>query len=203
MSIVRDIGYTLQALDVTSVVTCSTANQTLASTANVVQSSAAFAVGVNGRIIDRLSEPFLTQRFTVAMPSAKLRASRGSTETDRYLSLGIKLQHGASSGGGDMADYSTGSQPADAVFFTTAQTTPMYSWSTGGIYAQTKPAYYDLRGANRYIRAVVFPKKDKVTTESSGDEGMTVTADICFLGADSLPINAWTSAGSTTTSTTT
>lgn len=199
MSIVRELPYVLQAGEVNSIVTCSTANQSLATTGNVLQSTTA-ALGINGRVIDRLGD-MLSQRYQVASPFAVARSTRGSTEAARAITIGVKLQHGNSSGGGDMADYSTGSQPADATFFTTAGTTPQSNWSTGPLFAQTNPAYYDLRAASRFVRAVITASKNKVTTESSGDEGFTLQAGIAFMGAESLPMNTWTSQGSTSTST--
>src|SRR5690349_6416616 len=79
----------------------------------------ASAAAINGREIDRLglgggriyesAEPFIHVYTTV-----------GSTAADQKVTLSIKLQHSDSSGGGDMADYSTGMTAADAVFRTTA-----------------------------------------------------------------------------------
>lgn len=199
MSIVRDLGITLQALDDQSVVTCSTANQNQTSTGNVTQSSTA-ANGLNGRIIDRLGD-FLVSRYPAAFIAAYLYTTRGSTEADRKLTLGVKLQHGDSSGGGDMADYSTGQQPADQTLFSTARTTDMVAWTTGTMRAQSNPGYYDLRAAKRFVRSVVTASKNKATTESSGDESFRVGGSITFVGGDMVPQNAYTGAGSTTTST--
>lgn len=212
MSIVRDIALGVQALTDTLVVTCSTQQTVAVTTANTVQSSNANfstgfgssgGAGISGRIIDRLQEPFITDRYTVAMPFSYLESTRGSTEANRQLAVNIKLQHGNSSAGGDMADYSTGSQPVDMVLFTTVQTTPMWSWSTGAIRATSNPAYYDLRGANRYIRTVTSAFKNRATTESSGDESFHIGASIALLGGGQVIQNPWTSAGSSTTSTST
>jgi hypothetical protein len=200
MPLTRDLGKTLQALEERIVITNSTANQVYTSTVNVITSTLASA-GISGRIIDRLGVDMLT-RYRGVYPAAYLNATRGSTEADRKLTLGIKLQHGDSSGGGDMADYSTGHQPVDQTFFTSAQTTPMGSWSTGQFFAQTKQAYYDLTAAKQFIRAVVSPSKNRVTTESSGDESMRVGATLTFLGADHVPeVANSTGAGSTSTTT--
>lgn len=199
MSIVRDLGIPQLALVDTAIVTCSTADQTVKSTGNVVQSSTA-ANGVSGRIIDRISDG-LVSRYPVAQVLAWLNSTRGSTELNRQLTLGVKLQHGDSSGGGDMADYSTGSAPVDQTFFTTARSTDHAAWSTGAFIGQTNPATYDLRAAKRYLRPVVFATKNKVTTESSGDESFHIGAAILFGGGDQVPQNAFTGAGSTSTST--
>jgi hypothetical protein len=208
MSIVRELGQVISALDDTIVNTCSTASQILVSTANNnIQSSNAYiaggGAGVTGRVIDRLTDVYAYDRYTVAMPGAYLYASRGTTEANRQLILGLKLQHGNSSAGGDMADYTTGSQPADATFFTTAGTTPMASWTTGPFRSASVPCYYDLRGANRYIRTVVSAFKNRATTESSGDESFHVGATLTLLGGAQIPEsqNAWLGVGSTSTST--
>ena len=100
MGLTRDLGITVQALEARAIVTCSTANQTLATTGNVVQSTTA-AGGINGRVLDRLDTQYGGGILTKATVGAYLWASRGSTEADRKLTLGVKLQHGDSSGGGD------------------------------------------------------------------------------------------------------
>lgn len=199
MGLIRERGKTLQALEDYVVITCSTAGQVQVSTVNVV--AAAAETTVNGRVIDRLGDELMT-RYYYAEPFAYLWATRGSTEADRLLSLGVKLQHGDSSGGGDMAEFSTGSRPAVRSFFSSVQTTPMASWSTGPIYGQSIPGFYDLRPAKRFIRVTAQPKKNRVTTESSGDESFHVGGGLSFRGADELPdIANSTGVGSTSTTT--
>lgn len=207
MSIVNELGFVIPSLEDRLFVTCSTGSQGIAgagSTTNVVQSSAAAAGATTGRIIDRLGDQ-LTQRFTVAMPFTLLQSTRGSTEADRLHTVGVKLQHGDSSGGGDMADYSTGSQPDTRNFFTTARSSDMASWdsagSTGAFRGMSNPAYYDLRAAKRYIRVAHIASKNRVTTESSGDEGSRLSGGILFIGAERLPQG--TDVGFSSTSTTT
>lgn len=202
MALSRDLSKIVQAVEERAVVTCSTANQSFAATGNVVQSTT-FASGVSGRIIDRFGVE-LQRLYRVAEPVGYIWTTRGSTEADARLTLFVKLQHGASSCGGDMADYSTGSQADDRSFFTTVMATAMGSFSTGQLYGQTNPAYYDLSAAKQFIRAVVGATKNKVTTESSGFESARVGAFIRFGGADELPDRAnTTGAGSTSTSTST
>ena len=206
--ITRDIPFTLRALDEIDIITCSTPAQVFTSTVNTTKSSVAdlnSGSGVNGRIFDRLVDILSPSSFYVAAPVATLTATRGSTEADRQLKVGIKLQHGTSSAGGDMADYSTQDQPAYRTYFSTARTTDMKNWdaslSTGPFRGSSNMAYYDLRGANRYIRVVAFAYKDKQTTESSGDEAARLSADLVFMGGDRVPPIA--DAGPTSTSTTT
>lgn len=205
MSIVRDIGIALPSLEARSFVTCSTGNQApfgTGTTGNVAQSSDG-AVGISGRIIDRLSE--LTRAYPVCEPFTLLESTKGSTAADRKVTLGVKLQHGDSSGGGDMADYSTGSQPSDKSYFSSARSTDHRSWdatfSTGGLRVSSAPSYYDIRAAKRYVRAVHIAYKNSVSTESTGDEGARLSGGIVFKGAESLPDNAVESWASTTTST--
>lgn len=212
MSIVRDIGQLVLGTDgAYAVVTCSTANQTLASTVNVIQSSAAYlnnpttasaGTGIVGRIVDRLNDIASYDRYTVVMPGATLFASRGSTVADGKLVLGVKLQHGNSSGGGDMVDYSTGSIQPDTVFFTTALTTSLACWTTAPFYRASPPCYFDIRAANRYIREVISVSIDAATTASQGFESLSVLGTMEFFGgAQLLNQVPWQGAGSTSTST--
>jgi hypothetical protein len=186
MSIVRDLPITLVGLEERSFQTCSTGAQVFASTANQLMVAALGTITANGRIIDRLYD--LPASYSVASPVATLASTRGSTEADRRLTLGVKLQHGDSSGGGDMADYSTQFTPDDRNFFSTVRTSDYANWdasrSTGPFYGQSNPAYYDVRAAKRYIRMVGTYGKNKVTTESSGDEGARIGGVITFLGGD-------------------
>lgn len=200
MSIIRDVGVTLTALQDRVFVTCSDIMSTAGTTSgrgiagSGTTADAVVAPGTEttalGNIIDRLSGP-LGELYTVAMPSAQLYSTRGSTEANRQITLGIKLQHGDSSGGGDMADYSTGSQPDDRTYFSTARTSDMRNWdasvSTGILNAVSPPAYYDIRAAKRYLRVAIPINKNRVTTESSGDEQSRLSARITFLGAGHAP----------------
>ncbi len=200
MALVRETGPILIALEDTVFVTCSalwscTASTSpkgplgLNATADAIV-SAGTETTANGIIIDRLG-PLVGARYQVAMPAAHYHASAGSTEADRKITIGVKLQHGDSSGGGDMADYSTQNQPSNRTYFGTGRTTDMANWdaalSTGALFAQSNPAYYDLRAAKRYLRVAVPVYKDKVTTESSGDEPARVGASLMFLAGDRLP----------------
>jgi hypothetical protein len=198
MSIIRDLGLTVQSLEEYAAnFGGSTGSQTFTSTALATSVSAA---GLSGRVIDRLTDLFTKDVPLVACPFTHLYASRGSTAADRRLTLGVKLQHGDSSGGGDMADYSTQSQPDDKNFFSTARTTEMVAWSTGPVRLQTAQSYYDLRAAKRYVRAVHYITKNTVTTESTGDEGARVSGGIVFLGGSTPKVDSRT-VGTTSTST--
>lgn len=192
--ITRDIPFIVRALQEQELVTCSTFAVILASTAVGVKSTAADqtnGVGVNGRVIDRLQD-IMSQRFYVASPVAFLNATRGSTESNRQLQIGVKLQHGTSSAGGDMVDYSTQDQPGYRTYFTTARTSDFKNWtananSTGDFWGSSDMCYYDIRAANRYLRVVAFAFKNLQTTNTSGDENARLSADLVFLGGDRIP----------------
>lgn len=169
-------GKTISAIDnlTTLVFTCSTGS---------VLSGAA----INGKVIDRLglsatiagatalgvrdrclgAEPFL------------LSAVQASTGTKRNVSLDIKLQHGDSSGGGDMADYTTQDQPATANYLNAALTTDMVNWTTGAFVVASNPAQYELTGAKRFIRAVGIVTKFGDST-STGTDGTPIAMGINF-----------------------
>ena len=205
---IRERGKTLHALEERTIVTCAAARQLAFSTAGTtstdtftVQSSAADAVGIAGRTIDRLGDELRT-RYYYAEPFAYLFATRGSTEANRFLSLEVALQHGDSSGAGDMAAFSTVSNPGRRNFFSPVGSTEMGLYSSGSFYGQTPPSFYDLRPAKRYIRTLTYAFKNRVTTESSGDEHLRVGGGLSFRGADELPDQAnSTGVGSTSTTT--
>lgn len=197
MSIIRDLGITLPSLEEFSALFGgSTGSQALGTTGYATTSVSA----INGRVIDRLSDLYTKDVPLVAVPVTHLFSSRGSTSPDRLLTLTVKLQHGDSSGGGDMADYSTQAQPADKNYFSSARTTDMTSWSSGPARLFSNASYYDLRAAKRYIRAVHGAVKNTVTTESTGDEGARISGVITFLG-NATPTPSYRGVGSTSTST--
>lgn len=214
MALLRDRAITVPALRETFLITCaaptntgSTANFPGAtrSTADVIVSTGGASTWAFGEVLDRLGPP-LGARYRVAMPSAYLYGSRGSTEANAKVVLALKLQHGDSSAGGDLADYSTANQPADRTYFSTGRTSNMLTWdaslSTGVLVANSNPAYYDLTGAKRYLRVGVSVTKTLVTTESSGFEHARVGASVAFAGADRLPqvdSPKWAFSTSTTT----
>jgi hypothetical protein len=209
MSIIRDLGLTLPSLEERFFVTCSTGTGSWGATTGTVVLGASGAAGISGRIFDRTAH--LLTGYMVAMPFTHLYSSRGSTAPDRKITLGVKLQHGDSSGGGDMADYSTQSQPADKIYFgATARTTEYQNWttddldenSTGPVRLASGPSYYDVRAAKRFLRAVHFATKDANTTESTGDEGARLSGGVTFIGGDT-PQHSVKSPLSSSTSTST
>lgn len=199
MGLIRDLPFTMRAAEDTIFATCSALMTTAASTAvvgmlsNKSTASAVISAGaaatLTGRVIDRTRWPLGT-RYDGVVVTASLNSTRGSTEANRKLTVGVKLQHGDSSGGGDLADYSTGFTPDDKNYFSSVRTTDHASWdgseSTGPVYA-VNSGYYDLRGAKRYLAVVGSFTKNKVTTESSGDEQARVSMEATFVAGRNLP----------------
>lgn len=159
-------GKKIPALDnlTTLVFTCSTGS--------VLSGSA-----INGKVIDRLGliSPVAgaaglgtKDRCLIAEPFL-FGAIPGSTSSIRNVAMDIKLQHGDSSGGGDMADYSTADQPATANFLGAALSSEMLNWTTGTFLAFSNPCSYELTGAKRFIRAVGTMTKFGVSTSTSVD----------------------------------
>lgn len=200
MSLVRDFPIALQAFPGEALlVTCSAIFTTAAttaygiviadSTADTLVCAGAETTGF-GRVIDRLRQPLGTLYGAVVV-NGHITSTRGSTEADRKLTIGCRVQHGDSSAGGDMADFSTGSTPSVRTYFSTARTTDMLQWdggeSSGPVYAVSTPGYYDLTAAKRYVRVAVPVFKNKVTTESSGDEQCRVGATMVFLAGQKVP----------------
>lgn len=206
--ITRDISKVVLALADTVIITASTANQVWVATGLPIERSScglASTGGIAGLVIDRLG-PNLGARYQCAEPAGFLWSSRGSTEADGKLTLGpIILQHGDSSGGGDMANYSTGTIAPARIINTSAQTTPEHHWSTAALESiPTKPSVMDITAAKRFVRVVLFTGKNASTTESSGYESYHVASAVTFREGDRLPETANTTGpNSTSTSTST
>ena len=216
--IIRDMPFTVVALEDSILVTCAALMSTAASTsptgmlsakttasavvstgdigdvANTSQgsrvSSGGMVTSTEGRIIDRLRHPLGAHYLNVAV-QASITSTRGSTEADGKMAVGVTLFHGDSSGGGDLAELSTGMRPNDRVYGTSVRTTDMAAWDTaessGQLNAVSNPGFYDLRGAGQFVQVRPRFGKNKVTTESSGYEQARVGALAVFGGGDVLP----------------
>ena len=181
----RDVGIIVPGASVQNkYFTCSTGD---------LASAAAF----NGRIIDRLG--LGAQRiYEQAEVGISAYTTVGSTAADKRITLSVKLQHGDSSGGGDMADYSTGMQNADQNFFTTAESTAYQNWTTGVIHLGHQ-SWYNVIPAKRYIRAVGTLTKGGTTTSTAAGSVDGIYANLCIrfgtpdYGAPSLSTSTSTS----------
>lgn len=160
----------------------------------------ASAAAFNGRIIDRLGLG-ANRIFEDASVAITAHTTVGSTAADKKITLSVKLQHGDSSGGGDMADYSTGMQSADQNFFTTAESTAYQNWTTGPIFLGHQ-SWYNVIPAKRYVRAVGTLTKGGTTTSTAAGsvDGIYANLHVRFGTADYDPPTLSTST-STSTST--
>ncbi len=144
----------------------------------------ASGAAINGRVIDRLGLG-RNRFYETAEPFIHAYTTVGSTALDQKVTLSIKLQHGDSSGGGDMADYSTGMQSADAIFRTTAESTAYQNWSTGPQF-WGHDSEYNVTAAKRYVRPVgVWTRGGTTTSTAAGSvDNQYVTLGVRFGGPD-------------------
>lgn len=191
----RDLGITIPSLAAMNTLgpTCSTGFDVFSGSE------------VNGRIFDRLGVDFDSRPLMVTI-GAGLYSTVGSTEADQKVQLAIRLQHGASSNGGDMADYvpagSTG--PAATITFgTSALTTPEAGWSTEDKVLHSNGGTYNLMAANQFLRVVITGTLNREsTTTSAGEDTRNLVGYANFHELQRLPHEPnSTGAFSTSTST--
>ncbi len=160
----------------------------------------ASAADINGRVIDRLGLGG-NRIFENVSVGVAVYTTVGSTAADKRITLGVRLQHGDSSAGGDMADYSTGSQSVDKNFFTTAESTAYQNWSTGVTHLSHQ-SWYNVIAAKRYVRpvGVVTRGGSTTSTAASSIDILNATLSLWFNTPDYGPPSLSTST-STSTST--
>ncbi len=143
-----------------------------------------------GQIMDRLRYP-LGSHYQAVSALATMASTRGSTQADAKLALGVTVLHGDSSGGGDLTELSTAMRPRDRVYFSSVRTTEALSWDTeessGPLFLVSNPSVCDLRNAGRYIQVQGRYGVNRVTTAQDGVEGARVGATAVFFGGDVLP----------------
>lgn len=143
---------------------------------------------LNGNIIDLNALP---QRFT-HLQGAIAGSLPGSTSTagGRRVSLEVRIQHGDSSGGGDMANLSTDMLPDSAVnFYSTAQTTDEKAWSTGTIRYQYNTPPIPLLPAGRFVR--VQGVVTRIGAATSTAAGQIFSCHLAALGINAGSEPAW------------
>src|SRR3990167_6845348 len=123
------LGMTGSKTTVSAIITTGDLGGLTTDAKNKIVSSGGMAVATTqAKIIDRLRFP-IGAHYGAAAVMAHLVSTRGTTEANAKVAIGVKLQHGDSSAGGDMADYSTGSQPDDRISFgSSVRTTDMLQW---------------------------------------------------------------------------
>jgi len=184
----KDIPKMVQALNATTVSYTS-------SPAGTVRSGCSIS---SGRLIDRSK---LGRNYNAVVPFA-IGSGNASTEVDAKVTIGVHLYHGASSDGGDLAEYSTHNRPDDAVYMTSAMTTSFTNWTTGAKLVQSNSKVYDLRGASQYIALGVTPTIDfNATSTTPAAELLTLSGGLAFVIGDEDPQTGHTDAYSTSTST--
>jgi hypothetical protein len=175
-------------LDPKLVFTCSTGD---------VQASS----DVFGRVIDRMRLGKYSGNS--ACPLLTAYSTWGTTAANQRFSASVRLQHGASSGGGDMVDLPTAgsTQPGTKYFGTSAMTTPMASWSTGVLqFGGPDGGSYDLSVAHRYIRMAANVSIPSGTTSTAGTDNLHIQGVIVFAEPQEEPMRDLLST-STSTST--
>lgn len=137
----------------------------------------------NGSVVDRLS---LGAQFTHAQPvlTGQLPGTT-STAGGRYVLVQTKLRHGDSSGGGDLADFSTG-LIADAMphFTTQGESTDWKNFTTGPVRVQCSPAAFPLQGAKRFIAAAGAVTRAGLTTATAAANLFTCSLHLNLLNRD-------------------
>lgn len=137
----------------------------------------------NGSVIDRMA---LGPAFTHAQPFL-IGQLPGTTSTQgaRYRSVAVKLRHGDSSGGGDLADYSTGMIPGAVPFFTTqGESTDWKNWTTGAVRLQVSHVSYPLLGAKRFIAPAGTITGPGLTTATAAANLVTAALGVALVQAD-------------------
>ena len=132
-------------------------------------------VAVTGQIIDRLglggsaypNQVVKNDRGLVGAPFAFAWTTAGSTATNKQVLVDCQLQHGDSSGGGDMANLSTADAAVTRVYFSTAESTEFLRWTTGPMFAYSNVSDYALDAAKRFIRPVTIVTKNNLATSTA------------------------------------
>lgn len=137
----------------------------------------------NGSVIDRLA---LGAAFTHAQPFL-IGQLPGATSTAgaKWRSVAVKLRHGDSSGGGDLADYSTGMIQSAIPFNTTqGESTDWQNFTTGAVRMQVSSVAYPLLGAKRFITAAGTITGPGLTTATAAANLVTCALGVNMLKAD-------------------
>jgi hypothetical protein len=137
----------------------------------------------NGSVIDRLA---LGPAFTHAQPFL-VGQLPGTTSTSgaRYRKVAVKLRHGDSSGGGDLADFLTDMIPAGTPFYTTqGESTDWKNWTTGNVRLQASHVAYPLLGAKRFITAAGTITGPGLTTATAAGNLVTAALGVALQRAD-------------------
>jgi len=155
---------------------------------------------VAGRIIDRLG---LGRSYVSALLHAYGWGDIGTSTASgtKFMTVGARLLHSSTTCADDFDELSTGSRPANQALFLTGNTTSTLasgfmatstSIGTFGVYTATATGaasgdafgYYDITGAQRFIRAALLWNAN---ASSSGGSVLTAGVDIGLGEVDAVP----------------
>jgi hypothetical protein len=141
---------------------------------------------ISGSIVDRLA---LARAFTHCQPFViGSGLTNTSTNGSKVAKLDVYLQHGDSSGGGDMAEVSTGLRVAQQQIYNSGELTTDYKvWTTGVIRMQHTGASYALLGAKRFLRTAAIVSRLGLSTATTGAHDMSVSLGCIMLRPDEDP----------------
>lgn len=129
---------------------------------------------ITGGVIDRLS---LGRHYSYAAPFV-IGTLTGNTSTTggHTAKIDIFLKHGDSSGGGDLAEISTGLRVAQQQFYNTGELTTDYkAWTTADISVQHTGTYYHLLGCKRWLAPAAIITRPGLSTNTQGNTSVTVS----------------------------
>jgi hypothetical protein len=129
---------------------------------------------ITGGVIDRLS---LGRHYSYAAPFViGTLAGNTSTTGSKTAKLDVFLKHGDSSGGGDLAEVSTGLRVAQQQIYNTGELTTDYkSYATADLSVQHTGAYYHLLGVKRWIAPAAIVTRAGLSTATTGANALTVS----------------------------
>ena len=142
-----------------------------------------------GYVIDRRE---LGANYNVVDLALSMYSTVGSTEgaVTKGFSIVQYLQHGDSSGAGDMAAFSS-CQYGAKNYFTTLDTSDMNKYTTGQLQGFPSPVQtWDISSAKRYLRhGFAITRTAGVSTCTDKIEGAYVSAVAVFKSQDNFPQN--------------
>ena len=126
---------------------------------------------------ERLSK--FTDDPQIVEPFCWLFGNLVSTAADKQISITMKLHHGDSSGGGDMAELLPPNTAVARTYFSTAQSTDSSNWTTGVISLASNWTAFEISNCKRFIKPVANITRN-VAVSSSGQDTLTLAMGLDF-----------------------
>lgn len=141
---------------------------------------------IAGSIVDRQA---LARAFTHFRPNLYgVGLANTSTAGAKVAKLDVFLQHGDSSGGGDMAEANTGLRVAQQQIFNSGELTTDYkSWTTGSVRVQHSGVSYASLNLKRYVRPAGIVTRLGLSTATTGANDLTVGLALECIRPDNEP----------------